>query len=40
MTSTSATAPGAPRRFDLVHICNPPGLLFLVALPLKLRGAK
>ena len=27
-------------RFDVVHICNPPDLLFLVALPLKLRGAK
>jgi glycosyltransferase involved in cell wall biosynthesis len=27
-------------RFDLVHICNPPDLLFLVALPLKLRGAR
>jgi glycosyltransferase involved in cell wall biosynthesis len=26
-------------RFDVVHICNPPDLLFLVALPLKLRGA-
>ena len=27
-------------RFDVVHACNPPDLLFLVALPLKLRGAK
>jgi glycosyltransferase involved in cell wall biosynthesis len=27
-------------RFDIVHICNPPDLLFLVALPFKLRGAK
>jgi glycosyltransferase involved in cell wall biosynthesis len=27
-------------RFDVVHICNPPDLLFLVALPLKLKGAK
>jgi glycosyltransferase involved in cell wall biosynthesis len=27
-------------RFDIVHICNPPDLLFLVALPLKLRGAR
>jgi glycosyltransferase involved in cell wall biosynthesis len=27
-------------RFDVVHICNPPDLLFLVALPLKLRGAR
>lgn len=27
-------------RFDVVHVCNPPDLLFLVALPLKLRGAK
>jgi glycosyltransferase involved in cell wall biosynthesis len=26
--------------FDIVHICNPPDLLFLVALPLKLRGAR
>jgi glycosyltransferase involved in cell wall biosynthesis len=26
--------------FDVVHICNPPDLLFLVALPLKLRGAR
>src|SRR5215213_1662595 len=25
-------------RFDVVHICNPPDLLFLVALPHKLRG--
>ncbi|MEM8902280.1 MAG: glycosyltransferase family 4 protein [Actinomycetota bacterium] len=31
---------GLRRRFDVVHICNPPDLLFLVALPLKLRGAK
>jgi len=27
-------------RSDVVHICNPPDLLFLVALPLKLRGAR
>jgi glycosyltransferase involved in cell wall biosynthesis len=27
-------------RFDIVHICNPPDLLFLVALPFKLRGAR
>jgi glycosyltransferase involved in cell wall biosynthesis len=27
-------------RFDIVHICNPPDLLFLVALPHKLRGAR
>jgi glycosyltransferase involved in cell wall biosynthesis len=27
-------------RFDVVHICNPPDLLFLVALPFKLRGAR
>lgn len=27
-------------RFDIVHICNPPDLLFLVALPLKARGAR
>src|SRR5688500_4269772 len=27
-------------RFDIVHICNPPDLLFLAALPLKLRGAR
>ena len=26
--------------FDVVHICNPPDLLFMVALPLKLRGAR
>ena len=26
--------------FDVVHICNPPDLLFLVALPFKLRGAR
>jgi glycosyltransferase involved in cell wall biosynthesis len=26
--------------FDVVHICNPPDLLFLVALPLKLRGTR
>jgi glycosyltransferase involved in cell wall biosynthesis len=25
---------------DIVHLCNPPDLLFLVALPLKLRGAR
>ena len=37
-------APGGSRgrlgRFDVVHVCNPPDLLFLVALPLKLRGAR
>lgn len=27
-------------RFDVVHVCNPPDLLFLAALPLKLRGAR
>jgi glycosyltransferase involved in cell wall biosynthesis len=27
-------------RFDVVHICNPPDVLFLVAMPLKLRGAR
>jgi len=27
-------------RFDVVHACNPPDLLFLVALPFTLRGAK
>ncbi|TNC28622.1 glycosyltransferase family 4 protein [Amycolatopsis alkalitolerans] len=27
-------------RFDIVHACNPPDLLFLVALMLKRRGAK
>lgn len=27
-------------RFDVVHACNPPDLLFLVALPFKLRGAR
>jgi glycosyltransferase involved in cell wall biosynthesis len=27
-------------QFDIVHICNPPDLLFLVAMPLKLRGAR
>ncbi|EHR48908.1 glycosyltransferase [Saccharomonospora marina XMU15] len=27
-------------RFDVVHACNPPDLLFLAALPLKLRGAR
>jgi glycosyltransferase involved in cell wall biosynthesis len=26
--------------FDVVHICNPPDLLFAVALPLKRRGAR
>jgi glycosyltransferase involved in cell wall biosynthesis len=26
--------------FDVVHICNPPDLLFLAALPLKWRGAR
>ncbi|MEM9611010.1 MAG: glycosyltransferase family 4 protein [Actinomycetota bacterium] len=31
---------GLQRRFDVVHVCNPPDLLFLVALPHKLRGAK
>jgi len=28
------------RRIDVVHICNPPDLLFLVALPLVARGAR
>ena len=27
-------------RFDIVHVCNPPDLLFCVALPLKIRGAR
>jgi glycosyltransferase involved in cell wall biosynthesis len=27
-------------RFDVVHICNPPDLLFLVTLPFKRRGAR
>jgi len=27
-------------RFDIIHLCNPPDLLFLVALPFKLLGAK
>ena len=27
-------------RFDVIHICNPPDLLFLVALPYKLRSAR
>jgi glycosyltransferase involved in cell wall biosynthesis len=27
-------------RIDAVHLCNPPDLLFLIALPLKLRGAR
>ena len=27
-------------RFDVVHACNPPDLLLLAALPLKLRGAR
>jgi glycosyltransferase involved in cell wall biosynthesis len=27
-------------RFDVVHICNPPDLLFLAALPFKARGAR
>jgi glycosyltransferase involved in cell wall biosynthesis len=27
-------------RFDIVHICNPPDLLFLVALPFKFRGSR
>lgn len=27
-------------RFDVVHICNPPDLLYLVARPLKRRGAR
>lgn len=31
---------GWKRPFDVVHACNPPDLLFLVALPLKLRGAR
>ncbi len=28
------------RGFDIIHICNPPDLLFLVALPFKLFGKK
>lgn len=31
---------GGRRGFDLVHACNPPDLLVLAALPLKLRGAR
>ena len=27
-------------RFDAIHLCNPPDLLFLVALPFKARGVK
>jgi glycosyltransferase involved in cell wall biosynthesis len=36
------TMKGALRlgRFDIVHACNPPDLLFLVAMPLKRRGAR
>jgi glycosyltransferase involved in cell wall biosynthesis len=30
----------AGRGFDIVHACNPPDLLLLAAVPLKLRGAK
>jgi glycosyltransferase involved in cell wall biosynthesis len=26
--------------FDVVHVCNPPDLLFMLALPFKLRGVK
>jgi len=26
--------------FDVVHVCNPPDLLFLIALPFKLRGVR
>ena len=33
-----AGARAAAARFDVVHACNPPDLLFLVALPLKRRG--
>lgn len=36
----SATRIARLGRFDYVHLCNPPDLLFLLALPLKLRGAK
>ena len=28
------------KRFDAIHLCNPPDLLFLVALPFKMMGAK
>jgi len=31
---------GRGRGFDVVHACNPPDLLVLAALPLKLRGAR
>lgn len=31
---------GGKRGFDVVHACNPPDLLLLAALPLKLRGAR
>jgi glycosyltransferase involved in cell wall biosynthesis len=36
----SATRIARLGRFDYVHLCNPPDLLFLLALPLKLRGAR
>jgi glycosyltransferase involved in cell wall biosynthesis len=31
---------GGRRGFDVVHACNPPDLLLLAAVPLKLRGAR
>lgn len=37
---TLALAIRARRRIDVVHICNPPDLLFLVSLPLTMLGAR
>ena len=31
---------GRKGRFDVIHACNPPDLLFLVALPFKVRGTR
>ncbi len=31
---------GRTGRFDVIHACNPPDLLFLVALPFKVRGTR
>ena len=28
------------RGFDVIHACNPPDLIFLIAIPLKLLGTK
>jgi glycosyltransferase involved in cell wall biosynthesis len=38
--SRLALRAGGRRGFDVVHACNPPDLLLLAALPLKLRGAR